>query len=133
MMFYRLQQQPAVFRYLIIVICWFSQLWLFDFKEAMIVGGFFVLIWLYLHHYLSFLRSKLLAFIGRISYEWYLIHTNIGYVIMRKLYGFNLNPLVAILAPLIITFILAVGLYYGIELPIKSTLRQWWRFKNRPV
>lgn len=65
-----------------------------------------------------------LVFIGNISYALYLIHQNIGYIIIRELHlRLNFGQTEAIATALIITIILSSILTFWIEKPIARLLR----------
>jgi peptidoglycan/LPS O-acetylase OafA/YrhL len=55
-----------------------------------------------------FLAYKPLLFLGGISYPLYLLHQNIGYIIINKLYMYGVNPYLSILAALLVSIVLAL-------------------------
>ena len=71
---------------------------------------------------LRFLKISPLVFLGAISYSLYLIHQNIGYIIMRQLCGFA-RP-VQLLATEFVVVILAVCITFFIERPSTKFIRK---------
>jgi peptidoglycan/LPS O-acetylase OafA/YrhL len=76
---------------------------------------------------LSFLKNKILIWLGTISYTLYLVHQNIGYAIMDRLLGYGITSLsaVAFSLPLVITLAWLISRY--IERPALNQIRQYWR------
>lgn len=64
----------------------------------------------------KFLNRRSLVFLGAISYPLYLIHQNIGYVVIRSLSNVC-NPITCVGAAVAVALLLAVGLHYGVEQP----------------
>lgn len=98
---------------------------------GLIVSGFFVLFFLFLKGLLKFLALPPLLFLGSISYSLYVLHQNIGYVVMRELYAleFILPAWVILGAPLILSIVLAAVFTFCIERPALRFIRQ--RYHNR--
>ena len=60
---------------------------------------------------LKMLNLKPLVFLGSISYSLYLLHQNIGYIIINKAYDLQLNPLVGISSAIFVSVVLARFFY----------------------
>jgi peptidoglycan/LPS O-acetylase OafA/YrhL len=76
---------------------------------------------------LSWLGIKPLIFVGSISYSLYLIHQNIGFVIIRSLYHLGLaTPWSTILVPLTFSIAVAAVMYFFLEKPAMSAVRTKW-------
>jgi peptidoglycan/LPS O-acetylase OafA/YrhL len=77
----------------------------------------------------SWLNRPKLVFLGTISYPLYLLHQNIGYVVMRAFDAGGLEPHLGVLAALAVAVGLATALTFLIERPalrwIKSLARRW--------
>lgn len=58
-------------------------------------------------------NSNIFLFIGSISFLWYLIHQNIGYALMLKIYP--ISEFLAVLLALITTFLIAVLINYCVS------------------
>ncbi|MGD1450457.1 acyltransferase family protein [Vibrio harveyi] len=76
------------------------------------------------------LRIKVFTFLGSISYSLYLLHQNIGYVIINTGYKLEASPFVSIAAAFITSIILASILTFYIEGPIMKLMRQAYRDKR---
>ncbi|UQA49531.1 acyltransferase [Vibrio sp. ED002] len=76
------------------------------------------------------LRVKVFTFLGSISYSLYLLHQNIGYVIINTGYKLEASPFFSIATAFIISIILASILTFYIEGPIMKLMRQAYRDKR---
>ena len=74
--------------------------------------------------------AKPLIFIGSISYSLYLLHQNIGYVMLRYLYSLEVKPVAAIPIVYLIVLGLAVLLNLLIEVPAREGIRRAWKKKQ---
>jgi peptidoglycan/LPS O-acetylase OafA/YrhL len=73
------------------------------------------------------LTRPLIVFFGVISYSLYLIHQNIGYVVLRQMYGLNYSPFTAIPAAVVVSLVLATFITFAIEKPAMRAIRTMWR------
>lgn len=93
-------------------------------SEVFVDFLFFALFYLLIYGKLVFLNYRILIFIGSISYPLYLIHQNIGYVIIRNLYEMGLtNQFLIVLIPLITCILTATIITYYVEKPIMRFLK----------
>ncbi|GMU09050.1 acyltransferase family protein [Corallococcus caeni] len=76
---------------------------------------------------LRWLTWRPLLFMGFISYPFYLVHQNIGYVIIRRLEAAGWRPEAAIAIAFAVGFLLAVFITYRVEQPALRAFRQWRR------
>lgn len=95
-----------------------------DFIFVMVMG---LLFWFGTQREVFFLRSRILIFLGFISYPLYLLHQNLGFVIMRQSYAFGIPSSLVLCAPLLVVFPLATIISYQIEHPVNLSLRRWYR------
>lgn len=97
------------------------------------VWGIFVLMqfafYLAISGKLRWLAKRPFVFLGTISYSLYLIHQNIGYTIIRAAYGYELPPLVGIVAAVACSIALATAVNQWVETPAMAWIRETW--KNR--
>jgi peptidoglycan/LPS O-acetylase OafA/YrhL len=89
------------------------------FIASLLLGIFFLAI----SGRLKLLRNELMVFIGTISYSLYLIHQNIGYIIIGEFYRKGLNPFIGILCAFAFSVSLATFLYKFIEKPCMNVIR----------
>jgi peptidoglycan/LPS O-acetylase OafA/YrhL len=73
--------------------------------------------------YLRFINFRPLTWLGGISYSLYLIHQNIGYLVINKLKNADINFGLVIIIPTAISLLLATIINYYIEKPANKLLR----------
>lgn len=98
-------------------------------QEVLLVAAFIVLFYLTIKKQFAFINWMPLIFLGTISYPLYLIHQNIGYVTIRKLYQYNVDPNISVLIAIILVIILSTLITFLVEKPMLDFLRAW--YKNR--
>ncbi len=74
-------------------------------------------------HSPAILQCRFLVFFGTISYATYLIHNNIGRVILLELYKYLHTPSFAILLTSVLCLLLATFLTFAVERPAMRVLR----------
>lgn len=78
----------------------------------------------------AILRWAPLVWLGTISYSLYLLHQNIGYVIIRMLEAAGLSSTVAVLVTIAVALLLATVVTYAIERPALGWLRARYKRIN---
>ena len=80
---------------------------------------FFLLFYLFVYGKLNWLgENRMLLFLGKISYPWYLIHQNIGYIILYYFFIYKNNESgLYVIIPIIITIVMAYLINLYIEKP----------------
>ena len=140
LMFYRIYKEGAsISRYGIIV----SSLLIFKLEysggglksfhswaEVLIVAFFVILFQLIMNGKLKFICLRAFLFAGTISYSLYLIHQNIGYVIIRDLYKLNVNPNVSIFIAIVVSITLASMITFLIEKPMMRFIKEKYYYSN---
>lgn len=91
---------------------------------SIIVSSFFAVFLLFTYQLLGFLNIKPLIWLGSISYSLYLLHQNIGYVIIRELEAIELSPTIAISAALVFSCALAHFIMVAVERPAQKWLKE---------
>ena len=76
---------------------------------------------------LRWLTWRPLLFMGFISYPFYLVHQNIGYVIIRRLEAAGWRPEAAIAVAIAVGFLLGTLITYRVEQPALRGFRRWRR------
>ena len=74
-----------------------------------------------------FLATPPLVFLGTISYPLYLIHQNVGYVVIRNLEAAGMEASLAVATAVAGSLLLATGLSFGIERPAMAAIKGWHR------
>jgi peptidoglycan/LPS O-acetylase OafA/YrhL len=85
--------------------------------------GMFLLFYLLITDFLKFLNNKYFIYLGGISYSLYLLHQNIGYIIINEMYKYQLPGWLAISSALFATISLSIIFTYKIERPIIKKIR----------
>ncbi|QUJ66499.1 acyltransferase [Photobacterium sp. GJ3] len=79
---------------------------------------------------LGFLTWRPLVFLGTISYSLYLVHQNLGYVVIQLFYGQDWPAVAGMLTAMVLSLLIASLMTYGIEQPVLRWVRQ--RYPRRP-
>jgi peptidoglycan/LPS O-acetylase OafA/YrhL len=81
--------------------------------------------------YAKWLSAKPLLWLGGISYTLYLVHQNIGHVVIRNLETRGVNPNLAILLTIAVVLGLALAITRLIERPAMTWVREQYRRRLR--
>lgn len=90
-------------------------------------------VWLVTRYRVPILESRALVFLGTISYSLYLIHQNIGYVLIRSGYNLGLPGPLAVALALLAALLLATALTFLIERPVSTFLRSRFSQRAKPT
>lgn len=100
----------------------------YGYKDALLLGFFCAVFYLAVTSRLTILSQRPFVFLGGISYSLYLIHQNIGYIVIRYAYSRDISrdihPYVGILYVIAVSFLLATILTYAVEKPCLRYLRK---------
>jgi peptidoglycan/LPS O-acetylase OafA/YrhL len=89
---------------------------------------------LFIWSQLGFLSHQPFIFLGSISYALYLVHQNIGYVVMRWAQDQGLPHPVAILVAIAIAISLAAAITWWVEKPLIRSIRSHYKaYRQRSV
>jgi peptidoglycan/LPS O-acetylase OafA/YrhL len=120
-MFYRLKQKLASTNcHVVIGLCLLYQYTFNSVISGTIVLLFFSLFYLIIYDKMKFISIKPLKFLGFISYSLYLVHQNIGYLIIRELENNGYSNNLTIIIPIIFSVILAYFITKFIEKPAQN-------------
>jgi peptidoglycan/LPS O-acetylase OafA/YrhL len=94
-------------------------------------SGMFLCFYLVSYGKLAFLRAAPLLFLGAISYALYLLHDNIGLVLIRELMGAGAGYRIA----LVVALILVLGLAWSVAKLVERPAMRWIRsrLKSAPA
>lgn len=92
--------------------------------DATIVAGLFLVVLAATRNRLPFLTARPFLFLGTLSYSLYLLHQNIGYIIIHRSYQLGLPEPLAIALAATISLALATALCFLIEKPANRFLRR---------
>ncbi len=82
---------------------------------------------------LKFLSNKTLIFLGAISYALYLVHANIGFVIIREFYALNIDPNISVPVAILVSIGLAYILTKYIETPASKLIKSIYLNVNKKI
>jgi len=122
---------------LLLCACVLSTWLVWSWREALAIALFSVIFLAVIFRKARFLSWQPFLFLGTVSYTLYLLHQNIGFIIISKLESAGLSPGLSIFLALGIVLILASLLTLIIEKPAMRGIRRVyasWRtkLKNRP-
>jgi len=83
--------------------------------------------WLISQRRAGFLDTRVLVFLGAISYPLYLLHQNIGYAVIRGLRAHDVGYGWAMLAATAVSLAGATALHYAVEKPARERFQRWSR------
>ncbi|MEW6492059.1 MAG: acyltransferase [Cyanobacteriota bacterium] len=127
-MFYKIYQQGVYFKTTaIIAACVFVYKLDHSWFSTLDLALFFVAFYLMLRGSFAFINCKPLIFLGTISYTLYLVHQNIGYVIIRTLDKTEINPHVIIFLALVLSIVIATAITFLVEQPMLHFIKKQYK------
>jgi peptidoglycan/LPS O-acetylase OafA/YrhL len=114
-------------RLFIILLCILAQRFHDSWTGTMLIAAFVAMFFLMVKKKLEFIKMRPFIFLGTISYTLYLLHENIGFVIIRASYKYNLNPNCGILLATITSLVLATLVTFAVEKPAQRLIRGKYR------
>jgi peptidoglycan/LPS O-acetylase OafA/YrhL len=129
-MFYKIMHNGDKLHYMIVFITLVTEYYLRN-EIALYVSLYYFLFLLFVTNNLKMIAAKPLIYLGTISYSLYLIHQNIGYVIIRWLNAHELlNSISIIVVPLVISISIAALMQRYVEKPSLAFIRDKWKGSN---
>lgn len=126
-MFYKIMHREAFINYVILLFSLIAEYCLHE-KSASLIAAYFLVFYLFAKNRMRVLAIKSLVYLGTISYSLYLIHQNVGYVIINKMKSFDvLNSISVILVPLLFSLLIATLMQIYIEKPSLVFIRGKWK------
>ena len=104
-----------------------STLAIYEIKEFFIIACIYLIFYLAVTGKIAFLAFKPFVFMGGISYSLYLVHQNIGYIIINKLYEISINPILATLVAFTASILIASFMFKFIEKPCLRLIRNSYK------
>lgn len=103
-------------------------------ESFIIISVCFILFYLFIFDLIKFIAVKPLLFFGTISYPLYLVHQNIGYIILNLGYKANINSHMNILITIIVVIGIATTLNYMVEKPLMVKIRNiYYKSRNKII
>lgn len=129
-MFYKLMCNSRLLNYMIILLALAVEYFIAP-DLIYLIAIYFGVFFFFVKGYLKFLSAKPLVFLGAISYSLYLIHQNIGYVVIRHLDAYGISGEFSIIVvPLMVSILLASLIQRYIEQPSLVKIRKIWKESN---
>lgn len=123
-MFYMIKQNGNKFLYNLVIASCLIGIFFINGKLFFMAALMFTLVFiLFVKEYLTFINNRLLIWLGGISYSLYLIHQNIGYIIINFLKLLHINYFLIVLIPTIISLVIASIITHYIERPARDFMR----------
>ncbi|WP_250658211.1 acyltransferase family protein [Alkalimarinus coralli] len=97
---------------------------IYSFKVSVGLTLMYFVFYLAISDKIKLLRNPVTVWLGGISYSLYLIHQNIGYMIIQGAYSYGVSPAIGITIATIVSILLAVILTYKVEKPSIIILRR---------
>ncbi|MBL4796377.1 MAG: acyltransferase [Oleispira sp.] len=105
----------------------FSVIFIYSVNEFFIFLSFYIIFFLALNGSLSILACKPLIFLGSISYSLYLLHQNIGYIVINLFYDIDLSPILGVVTAIIVSVFLASLITRYVEKPSLDFIRNKYK------
>ena len=115
----------------VLLLSLFATIVTFSFYDFLFFSFFYILFYLATTGKLKFLAGRGFVFFGTISYSLYLVHQNIGYVIMNKTHGWGIPYAVGMLLGASASCFLAFVLTKYIEQPALRAFRNAYKQNRR--
>ena len=80
---------------------------------------------------LQWIVNPLTVFLGIISYPLYLVHQNVGYIVIRNAQAHGWSGSVSIVLAIAVSLLLASVLSFAVERPAMAAIRRWWRRRRQ--
>lgn len=84
------------------------------------------------HGRMPWLANRVFLYLGTISYSLYLLHQNLGQVVIRWLEMRGVNPNVAVIAAMAVSIGAATAVWFLVERPANDAIRSWWK-RRKPA
>ena len=126
--FYKIAYKKSnVWTGFVLMFCLISTAFIYSPKVSVLTGTFYAIFFGVSKGWLTYLSFKPFTFVGGISYSLYLIHQNIGYVVIRELYVLEARPLLSVAVALSSTILMAFLITKFVEKPMISRIRQLFK------
>lgn len=132
-MFYCIWQHGNQLKYhAVIASCIAYDLTFMSIENALITLCFVATFYLVINNKLQFLGSRFLVFFGTISYPLYLIHQNIGYVVINQMHAMGLTHPIFTVMLVGATVLTAYLIFRYVETPVQNALYKIYKGQQKP-
>lgn len=133
--FYLIREKVEVKYYVVLLLCLLNQFTFNNLVSSIITVFFFFIFYLMINNKMKIINIRPLTFLGGISYSLYLIHQNLGYIVIEIMENNGLLHEIYMLIPLCLSIILATFLTNCIEKPtikvFNEKMKQSKKTKNK--
>jgi peptidoglycan/LPS O-acetylase OafA/YrhL len=127
-LFYRMKQEGfTTIRWLLLATCILAAWLIRDVPHALSLVVATLVFVAFLRGKLGWLKLRPLLFLGNISYPLYLLHQDIGYVIISQLRKAGFVSEAWLLVPVLVALLLATAVHRLVEKPGRDWLRAQWK------
>lgn len=135
MIIYRTTQRGFTFgRGVLLTSCVAAAWYIHGARFGLLDGAIVLIVLATVRGWFRWIVFKPLVFLGTISYSLFLIHQNVGYILMREAYAHGLNPYVGLALATGLMIGVATVVTFYVELPAMQLARQWYkRFRDRLI
>lgn len=124
-LFYKVYAGEKTRKHFIGLACCLAAIWLTGrLDTSLLACGFYVLFIGMLGGWLKILGHPVMLWLGAISYSLYLVHQNIGYILIRELKLAGMHAYGAIAVTGVVAIVLATAMTYLYERPLAKYLRR---------
>lgn len=113
-------------RVLLLATCLLYELLLQNVESNMVIWIVFGIFILFVTGNLKYISNGFLLFLGTISYSLYLVHQEVGYIILKCFLLNNINNKWLILVPVAVSVLIATAISFLIERPIVKVVKKWY-------
>ncbi len=108
-----------------------STAFIISIKHSLVFSVFYACFYLAISGKLKFLVLKPFVFLGTISYPLYLLHQNLGYVILNRFYERQLSTTAGAFLSIILCVLIATLLNKYVEKPALQSIRNFYRSNRK--
>jgi peptidoglycan/LPS O-acetylase OafA/YrhL len=102
--------------------------------SAIIVTGIFMVFYVLIYGRMPFLKNRILTYLGSVSYALYVVHFQVGLVIIHNLFRLNLNPSLVLMITIGVAVALAALITHYVEKPVQQWVRNAYKKRReQPV
>jgi len=121
---YTKQDESKGLLLLLLQLNFFVYAYFHDLEYIIALGLFYVIFSLTIIGSFRFVVNKITLFFGSISYALYLVHQNIGYIVLRKVQQIHLNIYLGLTLTIALVILLAYLITFFVEKPLMIKIRQ---------
>lgn len=112
---------------LVLCLCLISTLFIYSTQIFIVFSFFYLIFYAAVSGKLKILSAKPLVFLGGISYSLYLLHQNIGYILINIGYQAGFSPVISIFVALCLVILLSTFFMIFIERPSLVYIREYYK------